>query len=89
MKKEELDAHIGQALADSTFVQAMLISLMELLPDLDARILSKVAAMDLAQRQNVADQYLKPYRVRLKELQAFVLDARLPPDGTTPSGSGM
>lgn len=78
MEKKELEAFAGQVMADSTFVQAMLISLMELLPDLDARVLAKVAVVDLAQRANIAPQYLGSYQERLKEMTLLVQEARLP-----------
>lgn len=89
MNKEEIDALAGQVIADSTFVQVMVISLMELIPQFDTRVLAKEAVVDLAQRASIAPQHLCSYQERLQEMRTFVLEARLPPSGTPPIGMGL
>lgn len=76
MEPEELDAFVGQVAADSTFMQAMFISLMEIFPTIDTCLLAKVVVAGLEQQKKLPEPCIHAYQVRLKELQPMVVMAR-------------
>lgn len=82
MEKQELDAFVGQAIADSVVRDAMLITLMELLPQFDTRLLAKVLVADLEVRMRVPEQYMQAYQERLQEIRWLVAQARQTPNDT-------
>lgn len=83
MEKQELDAFVGQAIADAVVRDAMLITLMELLPQFDTRLLAKVLVADLDVRGRLPEQYVHAYQERLQEIRWLMTQARQTPDGTT------
>jgi hypothetical protein len=78
MNSETESALIGQLAADAVVRDALLVALMEVIPDLGARVASKVAATAPGVQLGLPDHMQQSFRGRLQEVLALVQDATAP-----------
>jgi O-succinylbenzoate synthase len=71
----EMQLLVGQLTADALIRDALLIALMEVIPDLHARLESKVAATAPACESQIPLQSRDSYRTRLSEVRELLSSA--------------
>lgn len=80
---ETLNLLIGQLAADALVRDALLISLMEVIPDLHARLEAKVVVMAPAVENQLPPAMLQAFQDRLTDVRVLLDNAYQEPDDAT------